>query len=95
MGSPFTIILYHSDSLQATKAAYECFLIVDSLNSIFSDYSSTSEINKLTAEGSSSYQPVSDELLYMIVQSKDAWKKSSKTLIFLLAINPALEKSKK
>jgi len=79
MGSPFTIILYHSDSLQARQATYECFFLVDSLNNIFSDYSSVSEINKLTAQGLSSYQPVSDELLYIIVQSKDAWQKSSKT----------------
>lgn len=86
MGSPFTIILYHTDSLQASNAAYECFVLVDSLNTIFSDYSPASEINKLTAHGSSSYQPVSDELLYIIVQSKKAWKKSSKT--FDITIGP-------
>jgi len=78
MGSPFTIILYHLDSLQARQAAYECFSLVDSLNNIFSDYSSVSEINKLNAQ-ESTYKPVSDELFYMIVQSKNAWQKSSKT----------------
>ena len=86
MGSPFTIILYHSDSLQARQSADECFLIVDSLNNIFSDYSAASEINKLTARGSSSYQPVSDELLYIIVQSKDAWKKSSRTFDITIGV---------
>jgi len=86
MGSAFNIILFHTDSLQASQAAHECFAMVDSLNNIFSDYLPSSEISRLTATGSSFYQSVSDELFNMIVQSKVAWQKSSKT--FDITIGP-------
>jgi len=79
MGSPFNIILYHADSLQALQAAHECFLIVDSINNIFSDYSATSEVGKLALQNPGIDLPVSDELLQMILLSKQAWKKSGKT----------------
>ena len=46
MGSPFNIIFYHTDSAEAASLAKECFLIVDSLNNIFSDYSSESEVRQ-------------------------------------------------
>jgi thiamine biosynthesis lipoprotein len=86
MGSPFNIIFYHIDSLQAVQVAHECFLIVDSLNNIFSDYSVTSEVGKLALQNPGVDLPVSDELFQMILQSKQAWKKSGKT--FDITIGP-------
>ena len=79
MGSPFNIIFYHSDSAIAAQFANECFLIVDSLNNIFSDYSTTSEVGKLALQTTEKEQKVSIELLQMIQQSKQAWKRSGKT----------------
>lgn len=86
MGSPFSIIFYHNDSLQAVEISRECFAIVDSIDSIFSDYSPTSESN-LLAENSLIYPPaVSDELFSMLLIAEDAWKKSGKT--FDITIGP-------
>lgn len=79
MGSPLNVIFYYSDSATAVQYAKECFLIVDSLNNIFSDYNTTSEIGKLALQTTGKEQKVSTELLQMILQSKQAWKKSSKT----------------
>ena len=78
MGSPFSLIFYHSDSVEATQIAKECFNRVDSIIAIFSDYDSTSEINRLVKQANRP-QIVSDELFAMLVQSKTAWKKSVKT----------------
>lgn len=78
MGSPFNLIFYHADSTAAYQLATECFLLVDSLNTIFSDYDTASEINRLPKQAD---QParVSDELFSMIVFSNRAWEKSGKT----------------
>lgn len=79
MGSPFNIIFYHTDSTDALLIAKECFLIVDSLNNIFSDYSLESEVGKLALQTPQTDIKVSDELFSMIVRSKDAWERSGKT----------------
>lgn len=80
MGSPFNIIFYHPDSAEAVVLAKECYAIVDSLNNIFSDYSPTSEIGKLTRLRAGQSQSVSDELFTMLLYSKEkAWKSSFKT----------------
>ncbi len=79
MGSPFNIIFYHNDSAIAAQFAHKCFLIVDSLNNIFSDYSTTSEVGRLALQPTEKEQEVSTELLQMILQSKHAWKRSGKT----------------
>jgi len=79
MGSPFNIIFYHADSAEAVLIAKECFSIVDSLNNIFSDYSSESEVGKLALLVNQKNIQVSDELFSMILRSKDAWKRSNKT----------------
>jgi thiamine biosynthesis lipoprotein len=50
MGSAFNIIFYHADSAEAALLAKKCFLIVDSLNNIFSDYSSESEVGNLSLQ---------------------------------------------
>ena len=79
MGSPFNLIFYHTDSVEAVSIAKECFLMVDSLNKIFSDYSPESEVGKLALQQDLTDIAVSDELFSMIIRSKDAWKRSSKT----------------
>src|SRR6187401_2273698 len=79
MGSSFNLIFYHTDSVEAIVIAKECFLIVDSLNNTFSDYSSESEVGKLALQKNLTDIKVSDELLAMIKRSKDAWKRSGKT----------------
>jgi len=79
MGSSFNIIFYHVDSAEAVILSKKCFLIVDSLNNIFSDYSSESEVGKLALQTNQTDIKVSDELFSMIIRSKDAWKRSGKT----------------
>lgn len=79
MGSPFHLIFYCSDSLKAISMADECFAIVDSLNNIFSDYSTTSEVGRLNNESIFSKYKPSDELFAMLVHSQQAWIKSTKT----------------
>jgi thiamine biosynthesis lipoprotein len=78
MGSPFNLIFYHHDSSEATEIAKKCFAIVDSLNNIFSDYSSTSEISMLSENAYLKPHHVSDNFLYILMESKIAWIKSGK-----------------
>src|SRR5882762_1846135 len=49
MGSPFVIILYSEDSAKASHISSQCFSLVDSLVTIFSDYMDNSELNRLCA----------------------------------------------
>lgn len=79
MGSSFNIIFYCSDSAQATELSSQCFALIDSLNNIFSDYSSSSEVGRLASIEIVNDQKVSDKLFQMILQSKQAWIKSGKT----------------
>ena len=86
MGSPFNIIFYHVDSVEATKFASECFNLVDSLNNIFSDYSTVSEAGILAGQTTVQNQKVSDELFEMILLSKQAWKRSDKTFDITIGV---------
>ena len=96
MGSSFNLIFYHTDSAEAVMIAKECFLIVDSLNNIFSDYSSESEVGKLALQKNLGDIKVTDELFVMIVRSKDAWKRSGKTFdITIGALTQLWRKAKK
>lgn len=78
MGSPFNIIFYHTDSSEAVEIAKKCFAIVDSLNNIYSDYAPASEISLLAENAYLKPQSISDDLLYMLMESKNAWNKSGK-----------------
>ena len=78
MGSPFRLVFYCEDSLKARTLASECFFIADSLNAIFSDYSSRSEA-ALLAERPQVWQHVSGEMFKMILMSKSAWKTSRRS----------------
>ena len=96
MGSSFNIIFYHTDSAEAVILAKKCFLIVDSLNNIFSDYSSESEVGKLALQTNQTDIKVSDELFSMIIRSKDAWERSGKTFdITIGALTQLWRKAKK
>src|SRR6187549_252217 len=96
MGSSFNIIFYHTDSAEAATLAKKCFLIVDSLNNTFSDYSSESEVGKLALQTNQTAIKVSDELFSMIIRSKDAWKRSGKTFdITIGALTQLWRKAKK
>lgn len=79
MGSPFTIVLFAGDSMQAVHLADDCFRLVDSFNFIFSDYIDTSELSRLSATAGVATQPVpvSPALLDMLLASQMAFNKSS------------------
>ena len=77
MGSPFMIVLYCNDSLQAVDLAKQSFKLVDSFNTIFSDYLNSSELMQLNSSGGSySSVKVSPALLDILLQSKIAYEKS-------------------
>ena len=96
MGSSFNIIFYHTDSAEAVLLAKKCFLIVDSLNNIFSDYSSESEVGKLASQTNQTDIKISDELFSMIIRSKDAWERSGKMFdITIGALTQLWRKAKK
>lgn len=68
MGSPFNIIMYSADSIEAAKAALAVFSLIDTLNHVYSDYLPESELNRLCAEaGTGSWVKVS-ETLFSIIQ---------------------------
>ena len=74
MGSPFTITLYGSDSLQMMQAAQEAFERVDELNRIFSDYMDSSELNRLShTSGSGKAVPVSAALYDILERAKKGY----------------------
>jgi len=77
MGSPFNLIFYGDDSTKATVLATEAFALIDSLNHIFSDYDSTSELNALNrTAGSDSFVLVSAPLYDILKQSLEAAEQS-------------------
>lgn len=75
MGSPFTIILYETDSIRARTTATGSFELVDSLVNIFSDYIDSSELNRLCARAgtSAAEMQVSEPLLDIFRQAKLAY----------------------
>src|SRR5436190_8046604 len=96
MGSSFNIIFYHTDSAEVVSLSKECFLIVDSLDNIFSDYRSESEVGRLALQKNLIDIKISDELFSMIVRSKDVWERSDKTFdITIGALTQLWRKAKK
>lgn len=96
MGSSFNIIFFHTDSAKAISISKECFALVDSINNIFSDYTSASEVGRLASMTRVKDQKVSDELFELIVLSKHAWKRSGKTFdITIGALTQLWRKAKK
>jgi FAD:protein FMN transferase len=78
MGSDFSITFYDSDSVHAYILANNAYLIVDSLNSKFSDYSDNSEISLLAKNaGNGNWYQISSDLMKIFLKSKEANIKSS------------------
>ena len=79
MGSPFTIILYTTDSISAGSITQHCFELVDSLVMIFSDYIDSSELNRLCARAGKPGDPFvcSAPLFDILRQSQYAFQQSS------------------
>lgn len=86
MGSPFTIILYCSDSTSAEKIAGKSFLLVDSLVGILSDYLDSSELNRLCARAGTGYFSCSPVLYEILWRSKMAYEESGGT--FDISLGP-------
>ncbi len=78
MGSPFTIILYTSDSLTAASLAEQAFSLVDDYVQIYSDYIDSSELNRLCARAGAGAQPVqvSAPMYDILLRSKKAFELS-------------------
>lgn len=69
--------MYCRDTLDANRAATASFLLVDSLNNIFSDYISDSELNRLCATaGQDSFVSVSNPLFEIFLLADEAWRLS-------------------
>lgn len=86
MGSPFNLLFFSRDSMQATLQADQSFRLIDSLNHIFSNYDSTSElsiINRTAGIAPSSMSPLMFELVLL---SQQAFIKSNRT--FSISIGP-------
>lgn len=76
MGSPFNLIFVFNDSLKARGVAQDCFKLVDSLSQIFSDYDTTSEVNKINASAGLTPYKVSPAMLDLLLLSQLAYNKS-------------------
>lgn len=87
MGSPFNLVFYAGDSAQAATLAAKAFALVDSLNHIFSDYDTASELSRLNqTAGAGRFVPVSAPLYTILQQSTKASKESYGT--FDVTIGP-------
>ncbi|NTS43659.1 FAD:protein FMN transferase [Flavisolibacter sp. BT320] len=87
MGSPFHLVFYAGDSASANRLAAEAFLLVDSLNQVFSDYIPGSELNQLRqTAGSGKSAPVSAPLYEVLQRSQQASRKSKGA--FVITIGP-------
>lgn len=96
MGSTFNLIFYHTDSLEANAIAKECYLLVDSLNDIFSDYSQSSEVGRLALMPVVKDHKISNELFEMFLRSKQAWKRSKRSFdVTIGALSQLWRKTKK
>ena len=76
MGSPLNIIIYAQDSLIANKQARACFQLIDSLNHIFSNYDSSSELTRINNNAGIAKNIASPLMWELIMQSKQAYIKS-------------------
>ena len=76
MGSPLHIIFYAQDSVNANKQARACFELIDSLNHIFSNYDSSSELSSINNNAGIAKNIASPLMWELIMQSKEAYIKS-------------------
>ena len=76
MGSPLNIIFYAADSVIANKQARACFKLVDSLNHIFSNYDSSSELTRINNNAGIAKSMASPLMWELLLESKRAYTKS-------------------
>lgn len=76
MGSPLNIIFYAQDSVIANKQARACFKLVDSLNHIFSNYDSSSELTRINNNAGIANNIASPLMWELLLESKRAYTKS-------------------
>ena len=76
MGSPLNIIFYAQDSVIANKQARACFKLVDSLNHIFSNYDSSSELTRINNNAGIAKSMASPCMWELLLESKRAYTKS-------------------
>jgi thiamine biosynthesis lipoprotein len=78
MGSPFNLVIVRDDSAKAARLAKAAYLLVDSLNALFSDYDPASELSRinsaLSVNTKASFSPALSEIFR---ESFLAYKKSS------------------
>jgi thiamine biosynthesis lipoprotein len=76
MGSPFHIIIVSTDSIKANRLARNCFQLVDSLNHIFSNYDSSSELSKINASAGLLPYKMSPAMLDLVLKAEQAFIQS-------------------
>ena len=76
MGSPFNIIIISADSVKANHLARKSFQLVDSLNHIFSNYDSSSELSKINASAGLLPYKMSPVMLDLVQKAKQAFIQS-------------------
>lgn len=86
MGSPFNIVLWINDSITAKKHAESCFQLIDSLNHIFSNYDSTSELSYINHQAGIQSTHVSPLMWELLQITKNAFHESKGT--FNIAMGP-------
>ncbi|MEJ7736708.1 MAG: FAD:protein FMN transferase [Chitinophagaceae bacterium] len=69
MGSLFNIVLYSEDSLAAARAAAAAYRLVDTLNTIYSDYLPDSELNSVCDKSGNGEWIKISEPLFTILQT--------------------------
>ena len=91
MGSPFMLVMYCNDSVQAAELAGKSYKLIDSFINIFSDYINSSELMQLTATAGVNIVPVkvSPALLEILILSKKAFSESSGS--FDITIGPQVK----
>lgn len=76
MGSPFNLIFVTNDATKASAIAKNCFKLIDSLNQIFSDYDTSSELSKINASAGIRAVTMTPAMLELVMIAKKAYVKS-------------------
>lgn len=76
MGSPFNIVFYSTSVQKADSVANESFKLVDSINSICSDYDTSAELYKLRRYELGKPIKVSPILFELLIAARQAYKDS-------------------
>lgn len=76
MGSPFNLIIVSTDSNKAKHLAQKSYELVDSLNHIFSNYDSSSELSKINASAGLLPYKMSTAMLDLMEKSEQAFIES-------------------